>query len=113
MSESRPVRPPTPLLQALEAAWLPLEAAGVWAIRPFLRSVGRGDQHPVLLLPGFTASDQSTLPLRWALRSQGYWAHAWGLGRNIGPTARIVDGMRQRLGELYEQHGRQVTLIGQ
>jgi pimeloyl-ACP methyl ester carboxylesterase len=113
MSETHPVRPPTPILQALETAWLPLEAAGFWAIRPFLRTIGRGDHHPVLLLPGFGASDQSTLPLRWALRGQGYWAHAWGLGRNIGPTAKAVNGMRQRLTELHEQHGRTVTLIGQ
>ena len=113
MSESRPVKPPTPVLQALEGAWLPLEAAGFWAIRPFLRTIGRGDQHPVLILPGFGAGDRSTAPLRWTLRGQGYWVHAWGLGRNIGPTARAVNGMRDRLEQLYEQHGRTVTLIGQ
>ena len=27
VSGTRPVRPPTPMLQALEAAWLPLEAS--------------------------------------------------------------------------------------
>ena len=53
------------------------------------------------------------MPLRWALRGQGYWVHAWQLGRNIGPTARAVDGMRQRIEELHDQHGRRVTLIGQ
>ena len=113
MSETRPVRPPTPLLQALEAAWLPLETAGFLALRPLLRTIGRGDQHPVLILPGFGASDDSTVPLRWTLRGQGYWVHAWGLGRNIGPTARAVTGMRERLEELHSQHGRTVTLIGQ
>jgi pimeloyl-ACP methyl ester carboxylesterase len=113
MSDERPVRPPTKVLQAMEAAWLPIEAAGFWAAGPLLRTLGRGDQHPVLVLPGFSASDSSTRPLRWALRGQGYWVHAWKLGRNIGPTARAVNGMRQRIEELHDQHGRTVTLIGQ
>src|SRR3954447_25780443 len=103
-SEAHRVRPPAPLLQALEAAWLPLEAAGFLAVRPLLRTIGRGDQHPVLILPGFGASDDSTVPLRWTLRAQGYWVHAWGLGRNLGPAARAVRGMRHRLEELHEQH---------
>src|ERR1044071_6448077 len=60
----RPVRPPNCALQALEAAWLPVEAAGFWAMRPLLRRMGAGDQHPVLLLPGFGTNDESTAPLR-------------------------------------------------
>lgn len=97
----------------MEAAWLPLEAAGFMALRPLLRTLGRGDQHPVLLLPGFGADDRSLLPLRWTLRGQGYWAHAWQLGRNVGPTSRVVGGMRERVVDLQERHGRTVTLIGQ
>jgi hypothetical protein len=97
----------------MEAAWLPYEAAGFCAVRPLLRRLGAGDQHPVLLLPGFWAGDQSTAPLRWTLRSQGYWAHSWHLGQNIGPSNRVVSGMRRRIVELNEQHGRTVTLIGQ
>jgi esterase/lipase len=107
------VRPPNQILQAMEAAWLPAEAWGFCAVRPLLRRMGAGDQHPVLLLPGFTASDDSLTPLRWVLRGQGYWAHSWRLGRNIGPTRRIVHGMRRRIEDLHEDHGRTVTLIGQ
>ena len=32
----------------MEAAWLPVEAAGFWAAGPLLRTLGRGDHHPVL-----------------------------------------------------------------
>jgi pimeloyl-ACP methyl ester carboxylesterase len=95
----------------MEARW-PLEAAAFCAVRPMLRAVGRGDEHPVLVLPGFTADDVSTGPLRWTLRAHGYWVHGWRLGRNLGPTARTVDGMRTRIDELYEHHGRRVTLLG-
>jgi len=97
----------------MEAAWLPAEAAAFVAVRPWLRTAPPGDEHPVLVLPGFTATDQSTAALRAVLRQQRYFAHAWRLGRNIGPTARIVDGMRRRLQEVHDLHGRSVSLIGQ
>ena len=48
------VRAPHQALRAMEAAWLPLEATGFWMIHPLLRTLGAGDQHPVLILPGFT-----------------------------------------------------------
>jgi hypothetical protein len=82
------------------------------AASPVLRLLGRGDRHPVLVLPGFTGSDQSTVPLRWFLRSQGYWTHGWQLGRNLGPTHRVLLGMEQRLVELHERHGRPVSIVG-
>ena len=90
-----------------------MEASGFWAIRPLLRLAGAGDQHPVLILPGFGADDSSTAPLRWTLRGQGYWVHAWRLGRNIGPTAHAVQGVRHRISALHREHGTTVTLIGQ
>ena len=91
----------------------PFEVAAFWGLQPLLRAMGRGDEHPVLLLPGFAASDRSTVPLRWVLRGQGYWAHAWQLGRNVGPTRQAVSGMRRRLKELHATHGRRVSIVGQ
>ena len=49
------------------------------------------------MLPGFTASDRSTEPLRAFLRTHGYWVHRWGPGHNMGSTAAIVEGIEQRL----------------
>lgn len=95
----------------LEAVW-PVEAATFVALSPLLRRLGRGEEHPVLILPGFSTSDWSAMQLRGILRANGYLAHGWRLGRNIGPSERIVTGLRDRLTELYERHGRPVTLIG-
>jgi pimeloyl-ACP methyl ester carboxylesterase len=87
-------------------------------MRTILRSAGdvanlaRSDGHPVLILPGYATDDWSTVPLRWAVRSQGYWAHGWRLGRNDGPTARIVAGLRQRVEQVQRSHGRRVSLVG-
>jgi pimeloyl-ACP methyl ester carboxylesterase len=58
------------------------------------------------------ASDRSTAPLRNVLRSQGYWTHGWQLGRNLGPTTHVVDGMLERLSAISERHGRPVSIVG-
>lgn len=44
----------------------------------------RGDGHTVLVLPGFTAPDITTLPLRRFLESLGYRTAGWELGVNLG-----------------------------
>lgn len=88
------------------------ELGAVAAASPLLRALGRGDNHPVLILPGFLAGDSSTAPLRSILQSQGYWVHGWRLGRNLGPTLDVVDGLVDRLHELHERHDRKVSLIG-
>ncbi|HEX9259553.1 MAG TPA: alpha/beta fold hydrolase [Acidimicrobiales bacterium] len=111
MSERRPVPSPPAWLTILEQRAL-FELGAFLAASPALRLIGRGDRHPVLVLPGFTASDTSTVPLRWMLRSQGYWVHSWNLGRNLGPTQQVVDGLDQRMIELYNRHQRPITIIG-
>jgi pimeloyl-ACP methyl ester carboxylesterase len=106
-----PVGPPNRALLWLEQRAL-FELGALGAAAPWLRLLGRGDHHPVLVLPGFTASDMSTRPLRWQLRTWGYWAHGWGLGRNLGPTTEVLEGLVDRLVSLNARHGRKVTLIG-
>jgi len=66
----------------------------------------------VLALPGFMATDLSTRPLRNFLRGRGYDAQPWLLGRNLGPTDAIVDGLSRRLRDLQERTGRPVSLVG-
>lgn len=98
--------------------WLLLEgrAAGelvtTVALRPFLRQLAPGDGHPVLLLPGFLASDFSTRPLRGFLRDLGYWACRWKLGRNLGLKGDLQARMSARLEEVFAERGRPVSLIG-
>ena len=82
------------------------------ATAPWLRLTGRGDHHPVLVLPGFTAGDRSTSPLRAVLISNGYWTHGWRLGANLGPSDHVLDGIHERLEMLHVRHGRPVSVIG-
>src|SRR5436190_18146975 len=105
------VEPPPCMLRMLESRAM-FEFGAFAAAMPWLRMAGRGDRHPVLVLPGFTASDVSTEPLRATLIANGYWTHGWRLGANLGPTERIIDGINDRLCEIYERHGRPVSLVG-
>ena len=74
----------------------------------------RGDGHPVLVLPGFIATDLSTQPLRRFLTGVGYDAHEWRLGRNLGPRAIGREGEKlvARLRAIHEATGQKVSLVG-
>ena len=102
---------PTAARALLESRAVPELGAFALAV-PALQLLPRGDGHPVLVLPGLAASDLSTRPLRWYLRTRGYQTHGWKLGRNVGPTGRILDGLSARLAALSERHGRRVSIVG-
>src|SRR3954464_6789698 len=78
------------------------------AARPMLPRLPRGDGHPVLVLPGLLADDVSTRILRRGLRRLDSPVHGWRLGRNIGPTAACVTGLRDRMDDLAGRYGKPV-----
>jgi pimeloyl-ACP methyl ester carboxylesterase len=82
------------------------------AARPLMPRLPHGDGHSVLVLPGLLADDMSTRALRAVLRRLGYDVHGWGLGRNIGPTAPCVKGMRDLVDRLADDSGKPVSLVG-
>ncbi|MFI5312031.1 MAG: esterase/lipase family protein [Gemmatimonadales bacterium] len=90
-----------------------LEWASLLPAFPLLRRAPHGDGQPVLVLPGFMASDVSTRALRGFLARLGYRAHGWGLGRNVGPSSAMAQGLGRRLAELRRRYGRRVSLVGQ
>lgn len=89
-----------------------VEYGQLLAVLPLQRMLPAGDGHPVLVLPGLLAGDGSTWILRRILRRLGYAAYGWGLGRNIGPTAKAVSGMRDLLDKLHSRYHTPVSLIG-
>jgi pimeloyl-ACP methyl ester carboxylesterase len=109
-----PVLPPRPslVLAALEAPRAFLEIIALTAAAPFLYlAAPRADEHPVLVLPGFTADDISTVVLRRYLRQLGYRAHGWRLGRNLGHKA-LGKQLFHRLEQLHSDSGKRVSLVG-
>lgn len=79
-----------------------------------LRYAPMGDGHPVLVCPGFLASDRSTGSLRRFIASKEYDVYPWQLGSNLGPgpDGRTMDALEQRVNAIYKQTGRKVTLVG-
>jgi len=110
--------PPTERLRAPGLGLLLAEARGIFELNaslllsPLLMRAPRGDGHPVLLLPGFLASDLSMAPMRRYLRELGYDAHAWRMGRNLGGVARMRVALRDRLAEIHAAAGRKVSIVG-
>jgi pimeloyl-ACP methyl ester carboxylesterase len=84
---------------------------------PFLLRAPEGDNHPVMVLPGFLASDISTKPIRKFLDVKGYQTYGWGLGRNLGKQIVggqdvICDTLLSRVIELSVRHNTKVSLVG-
>lgn len=108
---TRPVGPPSRLLQLLEgrALWEFGATVSVW---PLLSMAPKGDGHPVLVLPGLVASDLSTRVLRRFLRERGYYVHGWKLGRNLGLRDGVEKALFERLDSLNQRHGQKVSVVG-
>lgn len=79
--------------------------------RKWLKTPATGDGHPVLLFPGFMASDVSMTPMRKYLIKKGYNALPWNIGRNIANVEHL-DVLVQKIENLYEATGQKISLIG-
>jgi len=106
-----PVRPPSAFLLALEGRAF-FEWAAYLATWPLLMQAPRGDGHPVLVLPGLTAGDSTTWPLRKFIERCGYTVYPWELGLNCGPRAGVVRKLLARIREIESEHGRKLSLVG-
>lgn len=106
------IGPPATWKTLLEARAF-AERANFTLTQPMMRHLPRGNDDPALVLPGFTASDASTAPLRRLLRSLDHRTFSWQLGSNVGPTPQILRGLVSRLEYVYERCGRRpVHLVG-
>ena len=71
---------------------------------------GPADGQPLMVIPGFLASDRTTLGLQQALAEAGYRVDGWGMGLNKGVEADTL----LRITERVEHFGRgkPVILVG-
>jgi pimeloyl-ACP methyl ester carboxylesterase len=113
MIDARPEPNPPHLAYTLtEGFRCTLELAGLFASAPFLAAMPRGEGEKVVVLPGFTLDDHSTLALRAYLTWLGYRAHALGAGPNFG--RRTFGDQNERLTALVAaiRGDDKVALIG-
>ncbi len=105
---------PNPLVAP--SRWLLLSEArvGLDLARGLLgstRKLPKG-QGPVLVIPGFRASDFETALLRRKLGQLGYTVYGWGLGRNHGKTGKLLPKLVEQVRALQARHALPVKLVG-
>ena len=90
-----------------EVAWhVPRLLSGLGPLGPR----GPEDGPPALVIPGFLATDRTTMELRRALARAGWRAHPWLLGLNTGAKADTLHLLEKRLDQLKDARG--VLLVG-
>lgn len=101
---------PPPLLRWMREG---LEIPGLIA-SPLLPPVPipAGQGQPVMVLPGYLTTDTSSVRLRRSLGAAGYYAYGWGLGRNRGARASLLDRIGRRVDAIAQRHGEAVALVG-
>jgi pimeloyl-ACP methyl ester carboxylesterase len=75
--------------------------------------MSRGENRPVLLIPGFLAGDNSLGLMTHWLRGLGYRTRSAGIRANIDCSASVTDALEERLVEMHERSGQRVAIIGQ
>ncbi len=89
------------------------EMASLMAAAPWMTLSPRGDSHPVIVIPGFLADDDSTRILRAYLDHLGYAENPWGHGRNMG-AARMggYESLVSHVLRVHREADKKVSLIG-
>jgi len=106
------LQPPSLALLALEFR-APWEFGSLLLSWPVLSRAPAGDGHTVIIFPGLSASDATTVPLRRYLDSLGYRTEGWSQGFNFGPRAGVLESAREQLVHAFNAGGRKkVSLIG-
>ena len=110
-SSARPIAPPNRLWTYVEGRAM-FELAAFYASMPMLSMLPRGDGHSVMVLPGFLATNTSTVPMRRLLGNLGYDVHGWESGRNVKVNQTMLRNLENQLNRLNDESGQRVSLIG-
>jgi len=112
MSETQePVKKPSFFWGITEGGRALLELGSYLPYRMLNKLPKDGDGHPVLILPGFLASDFSTIPLRSFVDKLGYTVYGWGQGRNLA-NEEYVDLLLEKVDKIHEKHQSKISIIG-
>ena len=106
-------RPPSQMLNLTEPVRAMFELGTLHLSEPWLNSLRGGDGHPVLVIPGFTAGDRSTVVMRNFLSSLGYLPCGWKQGVNFGARHELFEGAYEVLLGLHEEYDCRVSIVGQ
>ena len=87
-------------------------ALGARAWRSFghMRPRGPADGIPMLVIPGFIASDRTTMELRRALAEAGFRVHPWRQGINWGARADTLEQLKRAVDQCG--HDEPLVIVG-
>jgi pimeloyl-ACP methyl ester carboxylesterase len=93
-------------VMAAREPWRMMARAGSVVRQP------RGRGRPVMVIPGFTANDASTVPLRSYLSGLGYQCRGWGLGVNSGDLQSQIPLALERIVAWSQERSAPISLVG-
>jgi hypothetical protein len=112
MNGSTIIKRPSKLLLVTEGYRCFSELSSYYATASYLKKKTKnGDGHPVLVIPGFMATDLSTTILRKFLKEKGYTPYAWELGRNLGYEKYWFDVVDRFLA-VHKETEQPISIIG-
>lgn len=103
---------PSLLCTLAEFVRLPVELGWSYAFQAVRPRRTPHTRRVVLVIPGFLATDAMTARLRSVLAMDGHHVEPAGLGRMVGLTDAVLDGLLARVDELEKRFGQPVTIIG-
>lgn len=101
-----------PLRQFLGESRFLLERIRSRFSEPELSAVAKGNGQPIMIVPGFGATDAATAVLVDRLNRCGFAAHGWGQGRNTGMSGKLRSQLAERVDMLHQQYQCKVSLVG-
>lgn len=112
MNAEQKIKKPSLFWLMSEGGRAAIEMGIYFASSPLLEYFSeKGDDHTVIVLPGFMASNSSTSFLRKFLNKIGYNAIGWPLGRNYGDP-ELINQLFEYIHDQYLESGKPVSLIG-
>ena len=107
------VAPPSLFQTGLEYPRIVMETVMGLAKLPFCkRHATAATCSPVLVIPGFGATDASTWALRHRIELAGHKVYAWELGRNKGPERDTLSRLVRRIKAISKECNAPVQLVG-
>ncbi len=89
-----------------------VEGMALFGSYPLLGRAPKGEGQAVLVIPGFTTSDNGTHFLRSYLDKQGYNTFGWELGVNRGIETEQYKKLVKRLKKIAKETEQAVSLVG-
>lgn len=100
------------LLSTLREIGTPLEVTRLARYTGQLMKAPRGDNRPVMLVPGYQSPELAMQPLAAYLNYLGYRASTWGFGVNTGQVDDLTQTFGETLAGKADEAGEPITLIG-